>query len=58
MPTRTLWLKVFPKTSFSTLGMLLSLLSFSAFNAFPQAETGQIVGTSPILRGHPFLAQR
>jgi outer membrane receptor protein involved in Fe transport len=29
----------------STLGLLFALLGFSAFNAFPQAETGQIVGT-------------
>src|SRR5580700_8928985 len=29
----------------STSALLLALLGFSAFNAFPQAETGQIVGT-------------
>jgi hypothetical protein len=29
----------------STLALLFALLSFGAFNAFPQAETGQIVGT-------------
>jgi outer membrane receptor protein involved in Fe transport len=29
----------------STLALLFALLSFSASNAFPQAETGQIVGT-------------
>src|ERR1700685_4120422 len=29
----------------STLALIFALLSFGAFNAFPQAETGQIVGT-------------
>ncbi len=29
----------------ATLALLLALLTFSAINAFPQAETGQIVGT-------------
>jgi outer membrane receptor protein involved in Fe transport len=29
----------------STLALLFALLSFGAFKAFPQAETGQIVGT-------------
>src|ERR1700722_4316644 len=29
----------------STLALLFALLSFGAFKAFPQAETGQIIGT-------------
>ena len=29
----------------STLALIFALLSFGAFNAFPQAETGQIIGT-------------
>ena len=29
----------------STATLLLTLLSFGAFHAFPQAETGQIIGT-------------
>jgi outer membrane receptor protein involved in Fe transport len=37
--------KAFQMKALSTLAILLALLSFSAFNAFPQAETGQIVGT-------------
>ena len=29
----------------STLALLFALLTFGAFRAFPQAETGQIIGT-------------
>jgi hypothetical protein len=36
---------VFQTRAFSTLALLFVVLSFSAINAFSQAETGQIVGT-------------
>src|ERR1700722_16543974 len=37
--------KVAHMKALSTLALLFALLSFGAFNAFPQAETGQIIGT-------------
>ena len=37
--------KVRRMKALSTFALIFALLSFGAFNAFPQAETGQIVGT-------------
>ena len=37
--------KVSQMKALSTLALLFALLTFGAFHAFPQAETGQIVGT-------------
>jgi outer membrane receptor protein involved in Fe transport len=37
--------KVSQMKALSTLALIFALLTFGAFNAFPQAETGQIVGS-------------
>ncbi len=37
--------KVFQMKALSTVAVIFALLSFGAFKAFPQAETGQIIGT-------------